>query len=92
MTTLRLVKHSTRNVSIVEILEDGEVVGVIYPNSPANGIRVISAHIAETVEDNDFAGEVTVDDGSSSIIPIPCVTITFSRSPYIITPQGIWRI
>jgi hypothetical protein len=90
MITVRPAQHSFTGRPIVEILEDGVVVGVIYPTD--SGIKIVSAHITEITEHPDFAGEVIQDDGKSSWPPIPSVQITFKPSPYVITPEGIKKI
>lgn len=91
MIEFRLGPHLHRNTDVVEILFKGEVVGVIYPLGD-NGIKIVSAHIQETRADEEFSGEVIIDDGSETFPPIPSVNITFNYGPYIITPQGIRKI
>ncbi len=79
MVTFRLAKHRTHGHQIVEIILDGNVVGVIYPNRQTrDGIRIISAHakVDESQLPQDFEGDIVVDPGSGSI-QIPTVEITF---------------
>ena len=90
MITVRPSEHSLTGRPIVEILENNEVVGIIYPTE--SGIKIVSAHISTQEIDDDFNGEVIKDDGSGSFPPIPAVIIEFQPSPYIITPDGIIRI
>ena len=59
--------------TIVEILVDGEVIAVIYPDGE-KGIKLVSAHIKDVVR----------DDGSKKIPPIPAILIDFDPQPYTI--------
>ncbi|MBI2013744.1 MAG: hypothetical protein HYS87_02885 [Candidatus Colwellbacteria bacterium] len=63
----RIVKHSIRPVNLVEVILDSKVIATICPDDDT-GIRVISAHITKTIE----------DDGSTSFPPIPHVTVLFN--------------
>ena len=76
---------------IVEILVDGEVGGIIYPNGE-EGIKIVSAHITYTETDPDFAGTVVEDDGTKTWPPIPAVLIQFHRTPYTIEGNRIVRL
>lgn len=88
----RLAPHNINtSVNIVEILVDGMVCGVIYPEEP-KGIKVVSAHIKETTTENDFTGQVIEDNGSTSWPPIPSVSIRFEPSPYFISGGKIVRL
>ena len=79
--TFEVKEHKVRRTPVVEILLDGKVVGVIYP-AARDGIRIISAHIAEYEKAEDFAGELTYDSGEGQMIPIPAISIVFHPGPY----------
>jgi hypothetical protein len=84
MLTFRTVAHPRLpGAQLVEILKDGNVVGVIYPDGD-KGIKLVSAHIedADAAVDPDFAGECVMDDGSEGWPPIPAVMVQFNPSPY----------
>lgn len=78
-------------VSVVEILIDGKVAGVIYPESKKS-IRLVSAHIEEAQADAEFSGEVAKDDGSGSWPPIPSLRIKFNPGPYTIVGNNIVKL
>lgn len=91
MITFKIAKHSTRGYDIVEILEDGEVVGAIYPDlRTQRGVKVVSAHIAETNIPPDFEGTV-VEDPGSLMLPIPSVNIQFKPETWFISEGKIIR-
>lgn len=90
MIAFRLDRDISKGDPIVEVLEDGKVVGVIYAKE--NMIRIVSAHISRTAKDPDFEGAVIPDDGKSSWPPIPSVYIYFNPKHYVITPEGIKKI
>ncbi len=70
----RVVPHSRRpGVQIAEIILNGEVVAVVYPDGE-KGIKLVSAHMKE----------VRQDDGSTSLSPIPTVLIEFDPQPHTI--------
>ena len=79
--TFDIHEHSLRpGVPIADILLDGKMVAVIYPDGD-KGIKLVSAHIAEVVE----------DDGSESRPPIPEVRIRFDPQPYAIEDDRLVR-
>lgn len=87
----RLAKHTVHpDRTIVEILVHGEVAGVIYPTE--DGIRLVSAHVAESKTEEGFAGEVLADDNTRRWPPIPSFDVTFRVSPYTIVWNTIVRI
>ena len=62
----RIKPHSIHaNIQVVEILIDGQTIGVMYPVRD-KGIKLVSAHMEmeKTEIEKDFAGEVVKDDGS----------------------------
>jgi len=80
----RIASHGfLPDTSIVEILIDGEVAGVVYP-AGEKGIKIVSAHMTEVIPEGGFAGEILENDGSTSWPPIPAILIRFSPSPYVI--------
>lgn len=88
----RVVEYRIRpGVQITEILVDGNIAGVIYPNGE-DGIKIISAHIQETETEKGFAAEVIEDDGSRSRPPIPAVNIRFRPSPYVIAGDRVVKL
>lgn len=90
--SFRLARHSILSgASIVEILVDGEVAGVVYPAGEKT-VRVISAHIKEVSEEEDFSGEVLENDGTGNWPPIPHVEIQFDPSPYVISGDRVVRL
>lgn len=92
MISFRLARHTILpGVSMVEILVDGEVAGVVYP-AGEKGVRIVSAHIKETETEEDFSGEVIENNGTGSLIPIPHVEIQFDPSPYVISGGRIVRL
>ena len=92
MISFRLAKHTILpGVSMVEILVDGEMAGVVYP-AGEKGVRVISAHIRETKTEEEFFGEVIENDGSGNWPPIPHVEIQFDPSPYVISGGRVVRL
>ena len=89
--SFRIARHSVwSGVEVVEILENGAVVGVMYPQLNKT-VKVVSAHIENQERDNDFAGNVVFDDGTASCPPIPSITIKFNPSPYRIVGNRIVR-
>ncbi len=87
----RIKPHSIcADIQVVEILIDGQTVGVMYPMRD-KGIKLVSAHMEmeKTEIEKDFAGEVVKDDGSRDWPPIPAVLITFNPSPYTIIGNKI---
>lgn len=77
----RITRHTFySDISIVEILIDKKVCGVIYPLE--KGIKLVSAHIEKVIE----------DDGSCSQPPIPAVFIDFNPRPYKIIGNKIVRL
>lgn len=87
--SFRIGRHSINpNTEIVEILADGVVCGVIYPQQDKS-IKLVSAHIEEHTTGEEFAGEVIADDGSTSWPPIPSLIVRFKSSPYIIEGNRI---
>ena len=88
----RLNRHSLRpQTNIVEIVVDGEVVGVLYPHGE-KGVKLVSAHIGSQAVDQDFSGSVVEDDGTSSWPPIPSILVEFAPSPYRIVGNKIVRL
>ena len=72
--TFQIRLHDTRSgVEVVEILLDGQMVATIYPCGDKS-VRLVSAHF----------GEVKQDDGSTSVLPIPLILISFDPQPYTI--------
>jgi hypothetical protein len=91
MLGFRTVDHPRiAGAQIVEVLERGKVIGVVYPKGE-KGLKLISAHIEDTDIDPQFAGEVVVDDGTSSIPPIPAITVRFNPRPFRISGDRIVR-
>jgi len=79
--TFRKKPHRYRaGIEIVEVLEDNEVIGAIYPTE--DGIKIVSAHISKNTVDKDFAGEAIAFDNPTSFPPIPSVNIAFEPGPY----------
>ena len=77
----RVVPHSGRlGVPVGQILLDGEMIASIYPDGE-KGIKIVSAHMKE----------VQQDDGSTSVPPIPHVSIIFDPQPYAIEGGRIVR-
>lgn len=60
-------------VQVIEILVDGEMVAILYPEGE-KGVKLVSAHMEEVVE----------DDGTESIPPIPAIWVRFNPRPYTI--------
>ena len=90
--SFRLARHSILpGASIVEILVDGEVAGVVYP-AGEKAVRVISAHIKKVDKKEGFSGEVVEKDGTGNWPPIPHVEIQFDPSPYVISGGRIVRL
>ncbi len=70
----QVVPHSRRpGVKVVEILLDGEMVAMIYPDG-GKGIKLVSTHMKGVLQ----------DDGTKSLPPIPAVLIEFDSQPYTI--------
>jgi len=81
----RLARHTLKpGVRLVEIILNGTVVGVIYPDEETDGIKIISAHFSEKDIPEEFDGEVIEESGESDFPPIPAVKITFKPRKYII--------
>lgn len=92
--TFRLQPHSTKpNLEIVEILLDGLVCGVLYPD-PDNengGLKLVSAHFAGALSEGDaFPAGITMDN-RTSFPPIPTLKVVFDPRPYEINGGGIAR-
>lgn len=68
----RIAEHSHTGSRIVEVLLDGNVVAVIYPED-YRGIKLVSAHID---------GQPDYDDGIGRVPPIPMITVNFDPRPY----------
>jgi len=83
----RMQPHSERiGVKVVEILLDGRVCGVICPaeNEP-NGIKLISAHFAGPLTENNQIPEgIKMDTAEGKPLPIPCIEISFHPRKYFI--------
>jgi hypothetical protein len=94
MISFRLARHSIfKERTIVEILSDrGKVIGTIYPLVAGPAIKVVSAHVGDVSTEEDFAGDVMMDEGKQSWPPIPAVYIKFDPSPYIIQGRKVVRI
>ena len=73
------IHHITGGV-VVEVLVDGEVAAVIYPEKD-KGIKIVSAHIQKIVEDS----------GTKEVPPIPSVLVTFDPKPYSIVHGRLVR-
>ncbi len=69
------------DTKIVEILVNGEVAAVIYPDG-LQGVKLVSPHISK----------VTQKDGSADLPPIPAILIDFDPKPYIIEDGKIKKI
>lgn len=69
--SFRLVRHSVRDIEIVEVLCDGEVCATIYPG-PDRKLVLVSAHIRSFMH----------EDGSISNPPIPALAVDFLPEPY----------
>ena len=81
MITFRLAP-AIHDKEAVEVLCDGEVCAVIYPDTEGgNGIRIVSAHI----------GLIAIDDGRNSKPPIPAIAIALAPEPYVIRHGSIIR-
>ena len=63
-------------VEKVDIKMGGKVVAYIYPNGE-DGIKIISAHVAEAKIPEDFSGKVLAHDGNGLAPPIPSIDIEF---------------
>lgn len=83
----RLAQHSVFGTKIVEVLMDGNVVGVIYPDK--KGIKLVSAHFSDKEIPADFEGEILEDDGSTSFPPIPSFQVSFNPRRYVIRGNKI---
>jgi hypothetical protein len=88
----RIAQHSISGANIVEILVDGNVVGVIYPTPDPKQLKIVSAHFESVETDTAFAGEVEADDGARGFTPIPATLITFEPSPWIISGNKVIKI
>ena len=91
MIEFRITDHSRLpNVRIVEILDSGKVVGIIYPTQ--KGLKLVSAHMVHAEIDPGFAGEAIIDDGTKTFPPIPAVIVEFHSTPYMIVGGKIFKI
>ena len=82
--SFRVTPHSQgTGTHVVEILENGEVIGAIYPEGD-RGIKLVSVHVSESSADKNFTGTVVEDDGSGSWPPIPAYHVAFEPSPWFI--------
>ncbi|MBI4709376.1 MAG: hypothetical protein HY764_04200 [Candidatus Portnoybacteria bacterium] len=88
---LRITKHAITGVNIVEVLVDGNVAGIIYPNGQ-KAIKIISAHIKDTEVEDKFFGTLIEDKGEKEWPPIPAVRISFEPSPYTIIGRKIIKL
>ncbi|MFH0805451.1 MAG: hypothetical protein V1901_00995 [Patescibacteria group bacterium] len=71
MFSLRITEHTIkRGTKLVEILQDGEVVGAVYPTE--RGIKIVSRYLLENPES---AIEIERD----KLPPIPAVLINLIR-------------
>jgi len=93
MITFKTSEHTHRpNTQIVQILFDGKVVGAIYPEGD-KGVKIVSAHFKGTaVKGQTVQQHVVFDEGVSSTIPIPSISMTFEPAPYEIKDGRIVRI
>ena len=90
--SFNITQHSVfPNVSIVEILIDNEVCGVIYPAGEKK-IKVVSAHIVDSKTDEEFAGEVINVTGKDGEPKIPAFTIRFAPTPFIIRGNKVIKL
>jgi hypothetical protein len=90
--SFRVGAHSVSQAPIVEILIDGRVVSVIYPENE-NRIRIVSAHFKGVgKQDGSFTDHVQLDDGSNSNPPIPAISIIFEPGRYEIVGRRIVRL
>lgn len=89
---LRAKPHTLiRNRTVIEILQDGEVCGVIYPSD--TGVKIVSAHFGGEIDIRTrFPTGISMDDGRHSNPPIPHVTIDFEVQPYRIAGGRIVKI
>lgn len=88
----RIVPHGVLpGVRIVEVLVNGGVAGVIYPAGEKE-IKLVSAHVSESRTEDEFAGEVVHDDGTTSWPPIPSFLVRFDPSPYEIRGNKIVKL
>lgn len=91
-TTLRLAKHQyLPNTSIIEILKDGQVCAVIYPEGDAD-IKIVSAHFAgDLAEGSKFPIGIRMNNGERDHPPIPSLHVRFDPRPYSIEPGRLVR-
>lgn len=84
--------HHAINLSteIVEVLVDGKVAAVIYPDGE-RGIKIVSAHFVSADDPVAMAAEIKIDDGRTSRPPIPAVSMSFDPRPYTIEGDRIIR-
>ena len=88
----RITEHSVfPGVHIVEILLEGQVIGVIYPRGEKE-IRVVSAHVVEKEREKDFAGEVLEEDPARAWPPVPAFVIRFEPSPWMVVGNRIVKL
>lgn len=87
--SFRIAEHQVhRGVQIVELLLEGDVIGVIYPHEE-QAIRIASAHVSERALEPGFAGEVVAEDPARAWPPIPSFLVRFDPSPYEIVGNRI---
>ena len=74
MITFRTALHNIKaGVEIVEILLDGQVVAVVYPEDE-DGIKVVSAHFAIQ----------SLNNGFNNRPPVPSIDVVFRPRRYTI--------
>ncbi|MDB5254155.1 MAG: hypothetical protein JWL80_221 [Parcubacteria group bacterium] len=82
MISFRLASHSHREgVEIVEILVDGVVVAVLYPDGEKQ-IKLVSAHLQGAGDKRGVAPHVMISDHVGESVPIPDITLTFDPRSY----------
>ena len=91
--TFRVVLHSIfPHMSIVEILKDGAVCAVIYPDNGAFDVKIVSAHFAGDLAEGDtFPRGIKMENRGNQYPPIPCIRINFDPRPYRILDNCIVR-
>lgn len=88
-TTFRIAPNRERPGEVVEVLKNGVVCAVIYPDDGQSDIKIVSAHFAGVLATgSNFPKGVTMDNGSR-FLPIPTVQMTFDPRPYEIIPGQI---
>lgn len=93
MLTFRITSHAIKSgVSIVEILLNGQVVGVMYPEGD-KGIKIVSAHFKGVgVEGQTIQEHVSIDNATGALLPIPAISLLFEPGPYRVEGGKIVRI